>query len=255
MMAKNAPLFSIITVSLNNLDGLKATHASLKAQSCRDFEWIVMDGGSTDGTMEHLKSTDARWTSKKDDGIYDAMNGGMAKAKGHYLLFLNAGDALAAPSVLDEISKHTEKTSDFIFGDALETRRGSKPFYKRSRSSKELPSGMFTHHQAMLYARRIIRQNKMHYSLLFPIAADYDFTARFLQQCKKVVYLPQPICLIESGGLSQQQAYQERREQYLIRDKLELCSQWYNFWIFIRQGLAWRVRTLFPWAYRLANSS
>lgn len=131
MTDRTSPLFSIITVTLNNIAGLKETHRSLKLQTFRDFEWIVMDGGSNDASADYLKTTDAQWHSEKDEGLYDAMNEGIARAKGDYLLFLNAGDMFADAGILEEIAKHAEKKPDFIYGDALETQGGTNPpFYK-----------------------------------------------------------------------------------------------------------------------------
>ena len=85
------PFFSIITVNLNHLEGLTRTAASIAGQSCDDYEWIVVDGGSNDGSVGFLESSSARWSSEADSGIYDAMNKGTQQSRGHYLLFLNAG--------------------------------------------------------------------------------------------------------------------------------------------------------------------
>ncbi|MCB1782951.1 MAG: glycosyltransferase [Alphaproteobacteria bacterium] len=276
-MPEPAPLFSLITVTLNNRAGLQSTRASVESQVFNNFEWIIIDGGSTDGTQEDLATTNANWTSEQDTGLYDAMNKGLTKAKGTYLLFLNAGDRLAAPTTLEKIAAHTEKQPDFIYGDALETTRSSspslqgggrgrvsdapletkpaKPFYKQAGRYKDLPSGMFTHHQAMLYKRSKISETNQHYSLIYPIAADYDFTARFLKKCEKIAYFPHPICIFESGGLSQQNAFDGRREQYLIREKLEMVSQPENVWIFLTQTLKWQLRKTFPFLYRFAKSA
>ncbi len=85
-------LFSVITVTRNNLVGLRRTHESLRIQSCGDYEWIVVDGASDDGTADYLKKTGANWVSEPDRGIYDAMNKGIARAQGRWLIFMNAGD-------------------------------------------------------------------------------------------------------------------------------------------------------------------
>ena len=96
-------IFSIITVTRNNLPGLKRTHDSLKIQICHDFEWVVVDGASTDGTPDYLRTTGAIWVSEPDSGLYDAMNKGLGNAVGDYIVFMNAGDLFAAPDVLDKI--------------------------------------------------------------------------------------------------------------------------------------------------------
>ena len=98
------PLLSIITVVYNAKRALLKTYESIEAQSGFDFEWIVIDGGSTDGTLEIISSIEdvpIRWVSELDSGIYDAMNKGIEKAKGEYMQFLNAGDVFHQSSSLE----------------------------------------------------------------------------------------------------------------------------------------------------------
>jgi putative colanic acid biosynthesis glycosyltransferase len=146
---------SIITVTLNNCDGLKKTAQSITYQTFKDFEWIIIDGNSTDGTKKFLKNCEANIISETDDGLYDAMNKGMKRAKGQYLLFLNAGDIFASASTLDNIYNQANDDTDFIYGDALEIYHG-RDIYKHARPHEFALSGMFTHHQSMLYRRAAI---------------------------------------------------------------------------------------------------
>lgn len=97
------PKISIITINYNNLDGLKRTVESVVTQTWQEFEYIVIDGGSTDGSAEYIKTQSANidyWVSEPDKGIYNAMNKGILKATGEYLLFLNSGDHLFSDEVL-----------------------------------------------------------------------------------------------------------------------------------------------------------
>lgn len=96
---------SIITINYNNLEGLKKTVESVVNQTWQEFEYIVIDGGSTDGSAGYLESQRVKidyWISEPDTGIYNAMNKGIAKATGDYLLFLNSGDHLFSLTVLQE---------------------------------------------------------------------------------------------------------------------------------------------------------
>ena len=98
-------LFSIITISYQNLDGLRATVESVAEQTFRDFEHIVVDGGSIDGTAEWLaQNFSGDWTSEPDDGRYDAMNKGADRAAGEYLWFLHSGDIFGDPTVLQRVA-------------------------------------------------------------------------------------------------------------------------------------------------------
>ena len=97
---------SIITINYNNCKGLRKTLESVISQTCQDFEWIVIDGGSTDGSKEVIEwyqDTITYWCSEPDKGIYHAMNKGIAKANGEYFQFLNSGDVLADVKVVEHI--------------------------------------------------------------------------------------------------------------------------------------------------------
>lgn len=244
-------VFSIVTVTKNNLKGLKRTHKSLGAQTCRDFEWIVVDSASKDGTLDYLSQSRAIWVSEPDKGIYDAMNKAIPEATGQYVLFLNAGDLLAGPWVLDRLYRaltEHRKAPDFIYGDSYETRPGQPPATKKARSHKQYRRGMFTHHQAMLYRRE--RLQKMKYNRVYRIAADYDLTCRFLRLKKlRVRYVPLALCIYESGGVSQKQAELGRKEQSIIRKRLRLCDPITNFLITAQQRIAWRLRQKYPKFY------
>ncbi|MBI1301624.1 MAG: glycosyltransferase [Alphaproteobacteria bacterium] len=261
---KKFPLFSIITITLNHRDGFVRTQESVDAQTFKDYEWVVIDGGSTDGTVDLLRGLrSARRTdpfpfyfiSEPDDGIYDAMNKGIKQARGRYLIFMNAGDVFASGDVLEKIAPKTEKKPDFIAGASLEPEKGqSKPTYKAPKRYKDMIWGMITHHQAMFYNRLLIRDRKLHYSLRYKVASDYDFTLRFLMRAKKIVYSDVPICLFEQGGISQRQAYLGRKEQFIIRNELELVKIPKNLLIFCVQSLSWQLRQFSPALYNFLKS-
>ena len=110
--------YSIITVNYNNREGLKRTIESVIHQTFRDFEFIVIDGGSTDSSAEVLKAYDEHisyWVSEKDNGIYDAMNKGIRKATGDYLNFMNSGDCFYDDDVLRNVTAYASD-ADIITG-------------------------------------------------------------------------------------------------------------------------------------------
>lgn len=115
------PKLSIITVNLNNAAGLQKTMESVFAQTFMDFEYIIIDGGSTDGSKELIENHANKfvyWVSEKDNGIYNAMNKGIVKAKGEYLLFLNSGDYFNEISVMECLIKNSEE-KDIVYGDIV----------------------------------------------------------------------------------------------------------------------------------------
>ena len=125
------PKISIITVNYNNLEGLKKTVESVKNQTYQEFEYIVIDGNSKDGSAEYIQNNNTLfdyWLSEPDSGVYQAMNKGIEKATGDYLLFLNSGDHFYNAKVLEK--NHQEiKHSDIIYFD-LQVIEGDKKFIK-----------------------------------------------------------------------------------------------------------------------------
>ena len=107
---------SIITINYNNKDGLRNTIESVTSQSCNDYEYIIIDGGSTDGSVEIIKNYKENityWISEKDNGIYHAMNKGIAQAHGEYCIFMNSGDCFYDNNVLKNVAK--ENCNEDIF--------------------------------------------------------------------------------------------------------------------------------------------
>lgn len=112
---------SIITINYNNLEGLKRTYDSVVSQTCHDYEWIIIDGGSTDGSKEFIEEHQdkfAYWCSEPDKGIYNAMNKGIVKATGEYMQFLNSGDNLVDDKVIEEFLA-LDWNEDVISGDIM----------------------------------------------------------------------------------------------------------------------------------------
>ena len=116
---------SIITINWNNAVGLKKTMESVIAQSCQNFEYIVVDGGSSDGSVDIIKNYDnipnLKWISEKDKGIYNAMNKGIKMASGEYVQFLNSGDSLTDKDVVKKMLDEVEKNGhpDIMTGNLL----------------------------------------------------------------------------------------------------------------------------------------
>lgn len=109
---------SIITVNLNNLEGLKKTYDSVVCQTFTDYEWLVIDGGSTDGSREFIEQHQdkfAYWCSEPDKGIFNAMNKGIVRAKGEYLNFMNSGDCFACEETVAEVFGKN-RTADILYG-------------------------------------------------------------------------------------------------------------------------------------------
>lgn len=113
---------TIITINLNNKDGLQKTIESVINQTCQDFEWVVIDGGSTDGSKELIEKYSDHinyWVSEPDKGIYNAMNKGIIASRGECFLFLNSGDRLCNYDVINNILPELEN-ADFYLGNQIQ---------------------------------------------------------------------------------------------------------------------------------------
>lgn len=165
------PLVSVVTVAYNALEPLRRTLDSVRAQRWDAIEQIVMDGGSADGTVELLSARDreiAWWRSERDRGIYDAMNKGLARAIGEYVLFLNSGDVLRGKVLFPGQD----------FGRLLPVQ--ALDFWGRPRMLRlrDIRLGMPYCHQGVLFRNKDL----VPFDASFPINADYEFFLANLQQ-------------------------------------------------------------------------
>lgn len=176
---------SIITINYNNAEGVKATLDSVAAQTCYEFEHIIIDGGSTDGSVDIIKDyvrnvegvlCNVYWVSEKDKGIYDAMNKGVKKASGDYLYFLNSGDCLASPTILQEVVSLLDGT-DCIIGRVNKTSNGQIVGQTPLLSEKDLSLyNMYLqgiNHQSVLIKRELLIQ--IPYDTTVRMGADWKF--------------------------------------------------------------------------------
>lgn len=237
-MIKTSPFFSVITVTKDNLDGLKKTYASLASQSCDDYQWIVVDGASTDGSVEFIKDKTDKWSSQKDNGIYDAMNIGTNQQNGEYIIFMNAGDCFYNAETLQTIKDHAITSPDFIYGDAMEDGN-----LKKARPHSKITQGMITHHQSMIYKAPLQK-----YDLNYKIASDYDLTFSVINNADNILHIPEPLCIFETGGISQQNVRQGRIEQFKIRNKNNI-SFFANATIYVLQTMLYQLRRFCPKLY------
>lgn len=204
-----SPLFSIITVTYNAATTLPATLASVKSQTCKLYEYIVMDGASKDNTVELAQNANipnARIVSSPDKGLYDAMNKAMDIATGEYLIFLNAGDSFHTPETLQKIAD-TIMNHDFpgiVYGQTqlVNSQReyiGDRHLLAPEELTlKSFANGMLVCHQAFIALRRITS----HYDLRYRYSADYEWCIRCLQHSRNNIYIPHTIIDYLSEGLT-----------------------------------------------------
>ena len=181
----NEPLISIITVVLNNDKYLEEAIESLKVQKYQNFEHIIIDGGSTDKTLEIIKKNEKNidyWISKKDDGLYDAFNTGMLLVRGDYLGFLNSDDKYTenALSILHKYIRLFPK-KDFIFG-AVKKHWGILYGYKPYKIFWSW--GFYSSHSTGFFIKTNSAKKVGFYNLKYKYSADYDYFYRMIVKHK-----------------------------------------------------------------------
>jgi putative colanic acid biosynthesis glycosyltransferase len=218
-MAAEAPFFSIVTVTFRNLKGLRSTAESVREQADGNWEWIVVDGGSTDGTCEYLAAVDdnrLRFVSEPDRGIFDGMRKGLADACGRYVVFMNAGDRFANAQTLSHVAAAIGTANpDLVYGDSLEG-NAQVQHLKPARPPAQNRYVMFTHHQAQFYRTSVARE--IGFDLSYRLSGDWVLTTRMLRRLGAMtLYVPEPLCLFERGGVSQQPAQRRTMHRELFR--------------------------------------
>lgn len=264
---KKIPRFSIITITWNNCLGLQETARSIEALDGEDFEWIIVDGGSNDETNEFFekvirefalyKKGRVQFKSEQDDGLYDAMNKGIERSKGEYLIFMNAGDSFANPKVLKDISSEIENTSaDVVYGHAFENHDGNL-LLKKARSAKTIIYSMFTHHQAIFYRRKAI--GGLRYRTDFRISADRALTTQMYVNGLKFHLADVIVCVFDTTGISKSPDKNFRKlmwsERLKVYDEILNFPRWKSIAILSVKHGAQAFQRRFPVIYSFIRYS
>lgn len=222
------PKFSIITVTYNAGKVLEDTIQSVVFQTYRNVEYIIVDGGSTDNTLDVVHKYQERISkviSEPDKGLYDAMNKGIRMATGDYLCFLNAGDELHENETLQKIvyTLKGKELPDVIYGETaivdeeghfLHMRRLSTPEHLHWKSFKE---GMLVCHQAFLTRRELALANP--YDLRYRFSADFDWCIRIMKQSKNLHNTHLTLIDYLNEGMTTQNHKASLKERFRIMTK------------------------------------
>lgn len=222
------PLFSIITVTFNAEKELPFTINSVKEQTYKEFEYLVIDGNSKDNTIEIAKNSGIRDViiiSEKDKGLYDAMNKGIKQASGKYLIFLNAGDSFSSEKTLETIAqKAVDTNGDILYGQTrlinsnrvvVGMRHLTAPEYLTFESFK---NGMLVCHQAFIVKKDIAPQ----YNLKYRFSADYEWCIICLKRSKKNVYINEIIIDYLTAGMT------DKNHKKSLRERFDIMCKYYG---------------------------
>jgi len=215
-MNDNLPLISIITVVFNDVKTIEQTIQSVIQQPYENKEYIIIDGGSTDGTVDVIKKYESAlsyWVSEHDEGIFDAMNKGIAHAKGELIGILNAGDWYE-PNIFTTIVKYyRESGSDQVIHGLIRNYLDEEFYSMVGNSIRRLRYDMIQH--ATCFVPQKLYQTYGYFNADYKYSADYDLILRFVNRGVKFCFVEKPITNFRLGGISS--TPKAEREMYRVR--------------------------------------
>ena len=217
MQHRQHPKVSVVTITLNNRDALRATMTSVLAQSYPALEYIVVDGQSTDGSVALIEAQSERihrWVSEPDRGIYDALNKGIALSQGDWIIFMNAGDEFFDANTLRTVFAHPiAPQTVFLYGHH-HTRYPNYVIAKTAGELRDFWKGPPFSHQAVLV--RSDFQKTHRYNVGNRIAADFELLFDAFQRGHHFQAIDAPISIVAAGGLSDRERLKSTWEHYRI---------------------------------------
>lgn len=226
------PLVSIVTVAYNAISTIEQTILSVINQTYPNIEYIIIDGGSTDGTVEIIKKYSDKityWVSEPDKGIYNAMNKGIMKATGEWINFMNAGDTFYDDRVIENIDFNTidKFLVKVVYGDTVK-KNNSGQSYLKAKSLNELSRRIICCHQSIFIS--LLDKEDVLFNEDYIISSDYDLLCRLKKKYGifSFLYRSMPFSVFDGLGLSSTNRLLLFREQLAIRNRNIV---WYLDWI------------------------
>jgi putative colanic acid biosynthesis glycosyltransferase len=203
---RDNPLISIITVVFNGVKNIEKTILSVINQTYANIEYIIIDGGSSDETVDIIKANESMidyWVSEKDSGIYDAMNKGLKQASGDFVIFMNGGDQFYTNDTLKKLLKNVNNIDKVYFGRAKNYNENKSWVYPNEKYNQnnidKWLSFALPNHQAMIFPKCFYK--KYQYNLEYKIGSDSDYKFYAQKECG-FVFVDMTICEFEIGGIS-----------------------------------------------------
>ena len=256
-------ILSIITINRNNAAGLDRTLRSVASQTCKDFEYIVIDGASTDGSVEvihkHENSLGSilKWVSEPDKGIYSAMNKGIKMASGEYLQFLNSGDCLCSDDVTGRMLEALRESGypSILYGNMLKDMPDGRILRDRCFAGKEITflgfyTGALNHSPAFI--RKALFEEYGLYDESLRIVSDWKwFLQAIILGKEKPVYVDIDVTLFDMNGISETNKTLGKSERKQVLNELFPLSILadYERWSFPIDQMKRLKRH--PWAYKI----
>lgn len=221
----NMPTLTIITINFNHLEGLRRTIDSVVNQTFKDYEWIVVDGGSTDGSrelLEQYKDHFTWWCSEPDKGVYNAMNKGLVHSTGEYVNFMNAGDVFAESTILEEIFSVQHK-ADVLYGRMVVGSKDGKEYWLNMMKPRlrffDFYSSTLNHQST--FTRRELFVKYGGFDESYKVYGDWRHFAQLIGVEKvSTEFIPKILSIYEGNGLSMLQEEACQRELARLRKEI-----------------------------------
>lgn len=229
LFKRSCPLLTVITVAFNAKDTIEQTILSVGAQAAESIEYLVIDGASNDGTVEVLRRQAHHidhWVSEPDHGIYDAMNKGIAMARGEWIMFLNSDDYLESARSAQYLLAATDDSIDIVAGQTLMKSANRERLFRPSPRFGLLLQLPFMHPSTIV--RRSAFESCGHFDTRYKLAADCDLLLRMISRGHKCRYISEVVTVMREGGASQR-GFIRGRVEYMqaywrnMRDPLGAC--------------------------------
>lgn len=234
------PLISIITINFNNAFALEKTISSVVNQTFDNYEYIVIDGASTDNSLDIVEKYQKQisyWISEKDTGIYNAMNKGISAAKGDYLLFLNSGDVLTSNNTLLEFINNPGFQGDIVYGDY--TFIDGEKIYPDNLSPYYFMKSSLPH-QSTFFNKNVFEIMR-NFDETYEICADRAFYLKcFLSNQFKWKHIRYPVTLFDLTGISNNPKYLEKKQiedERLWKENFGIYCNDYKYLLELEQKL------------------
>lgn len=218
------PKLSIITINYNDGNGLERTIQSVVSQTVTDYEFIVIDGGSNDNSLNVIKKYSDKinsWISEKDKGIYDAQNKGVLKATGDYLIFLNADDSFFDKDVVEKFYSFLKTNNEkIIYGNSNYINLGGKSSVLMHPQKLDLNFWYANtlNHQAIFFHNTLFKKYG-NFNIEYKFASDFEFLFKvYINEPSEFVYFNETVCNYDNTGLTSK----DENHKYILKERKEI---------------------------------
>lgn len=236
-----APKVTVVTVTFNAATEIEATIKSVIEQSYPNIEYIIIDGGSSDGTLDIIRRYDkyiTYWVSERDGGIYDAMNKGVIRASGDWINFLNCGDTFVSSETVSEVLENIPADADIVYGNTF-YRKDNRQWLHETYSLNDLWKSMICCHQSIFAKTHLMKQ--FPFNTEYKISADFDFVYKCYVQGYKLYDTKLTIATHCANGISEKRIIKRMLERWHIVNRQTPKLEFNRFYLDLLRRKIWCI--------------